>query len=573
MSCFSPDTGRFAVAVQDPTKRVNYNLGMVLGVDDFRQEQAYHREGRHRLARELLGYGTVRGLAVMLELDGSAGWRVRVTAGTALSPSGILLCVPADQCCNLGEWLAAQGGERASRDLLNAHVAGSPDGHLRLYVTVSYRDCPTDDAPIPGEPCRSEEELMQPSRLKDDFCLELRYEPPPQQEEDAIRDFVLWLAQIPVNDEAANLDTAAWLEEIRAAASVWLSGSLPSPLPGDFLFGSPDLELRISREQLRAALELWATELRPLWFARYGCGAQPPLPRTEDDAVVLAVVDLPVLPDGDFWVISDSEAPSKDEAHRPVLLHLRLLQELSLYAGGGGEIPTAGNAVAAEQAFGLLPDAGLSVLFSRADHTHGTPALPTLAGDVTGELAANTVDSLQGVALMATGANEGEVLTFSGGIWRPASASTPEPAALAGDVQGPPGGNSVAALRGVALDATVPAEGQVLTFAAGAWRPATPTSPTGAFVERIGRGTYAIVAAGRFRISASAADGSRLQVEPLRNGVYNALKAGDSTATQFPYFIPFTFEGYAPEGDHVVKLTAGWVTGEGGTRQEFSVYF
>lgn len=48
----------------DPNKRVNYAFGMVMGVNDFRQEQE-HFEWKHRLSNRLLhGYGTVCGLQV-----------------------------------------------------------------------------------------------------------------------------------------------------------------------------------------------------------------------------------------------------------------------------------------------------------------------------------------------------------------------------------------------------------------------------------------------------------------------------------------------------------------------------
>ena len=43
MTCFS-SVKTAAVAEPDPAKHVNYNLGMVLGVDDFTQEFAYLSE-------------------------------------------------------------------------------------------------------------------------------------------------------------------------------------------------------------------------------------------------------------------------------------------------------------------------------------------------------------------------------------------------------------------------------------------------------------------------------------------------------------------------------------------------
>jgi hypothetical protein len=72
----------------------------------------------------------------------------------------------------------------------------------RLYVTLCYRECSTDMVPIPGEPCRSSDETLAASRVTDDFKLELRFDAPAQREEDALREYVEWLAQIGIKDES-----------------------------------------------------------------------------------------------------------------------------------------------------------------------------------------------------------------------------------------------------------------------------------------------------------------------------------------------------------------------------------
>ena len=74
-----------AVAVPDPSKHVKYNLGMVLGVDDFDQEFAYLSGRDQWLARDLIGFGTVCGLQVTSETGGQ-GPRVIVTPGVAVNP-------------------------------------------------------------------------------------------------------------------------------------------------------------------------------------------------------------------------------------------------------------------------------------------------------------------------------------------------------------------------------------------------------------------------------------------------------------------------------------------------------
>ena len=80
MACCGQNTTVAGTAAVDTGKRVNYVKGMLLGVDDFVQEQAWGMARRHELAREVLGYGTVRGLAVSIDPGVP---QVRVSPGMA----------------------------------------------------------------------------------------------------------------------------------------------------------------------------------------------------------------------------------------------------------------------------------------------------------------------------------------------------------------------------------------------------------------------------------------------------------------------------------------------------------
>src|ERR1700759_1557917 len=64
-------------------KRVNYFQGMMLVDQDFKDDQTYHRQMRHRHNLELHTWGVVRGLEVSL----SAGV-VQVSEGLAIAASG-----------------------------------------------------------------------------------------------------------------------------------------------------------------------------------------------------------------------------------------------------------------------------------------------------------------------------------------------------------------------------------------------------------------------------------------------------------------------------------------------------
>src|SRR5690242_18849765 len=100
----SPSTG----------KHVNYTLGMVLGVDDFIQEFAYHDGRQQAFGRELIGYGTVSGLQVTLQND-ARGPRLMVSPGVALSPRGQTIRVCAPQCAYLVDWLGEHHHEILQR--------------------------------------------------------------------------------------------------------------------------------------------------------------------------------------------------------------------------------------------------------------------------------------------------------------------------------------------------------------------------------------------------------------------------------------------------------------------------
>ncbi len=333
-SCFSAKATTAIMAEPNPTKHVNYNLGMVLGVDDFTQEFAYLSGRDQWLARDLIGYGTARGLRVNLEVDVTKGPRIAVESGVAVSPRGQMICVPEAQCAYLKDWVEQHSSELSE--------TSPPLDAVKLSVVLCYRDCPTDNVPIAGEPCRSEDQLVAASRLTDDYCLEFRLATPNQREENAVRDFVAWLKQVDVSDSiGSSTPLDQFLEAIRASAAEWLNPppasppSSPSSPPGDFMFGSPPGFIHIRPEDvcdyMRAAFRLWVTELRPKWIARWhGCAAThfETDDKTEEDCVMLAEVTVPiVVASPGNWTVADSPAVEVDESRRPFLVHLRMLQE------------------------------------------------------------------------------------------------------------------------------------------------------------------------------------------------------------------------------------------------------
>jgi hypothetical protein len=357
--------------VPDPCKHVNYTLGMVLGVDDFNQEFAYTHAKLHLLARDAIGYGTLTGLRVAQE-GTLTGPRITVTSGAALVPTGQLVCVRAAQCGNVNDWLAAHKAEIPA-------LLGSPlNSTLPLYLTLCYRDCPVDPVPIPGEPCRSESELMAPSRLVDDFVLELRPLPPDQREEDLLREFVAWLRALTFGSSGPFATIDQFMAALRASVQEGPASPLASPLssplasPGiHFTFGSPltslVLDPALAGEYFRAAFRIWTTEIRPKVLASCcepvhgcGCGDKSSVP-SPDDCLLLARIDVPVVNiGGGEWRVDDTQTITIDESRRPILISVRLLQEWTLPgAGAGAAAGPAGDSLAAAGIAGAGGTSGL----------------------------------------------------------------------------------------------------------------------------------------------------------------------------------------------------------------------
>jgi hypothetical protein len=323
----------------DPTKHVNYTYGMVLGVDDLTQEFAYHSGRDHLMMRDAIGYGTVNGLRVTVAPNANGELEVNVSPGTAVTPRGQFVHVNTAQCAHLEKWLAVAKNKKA----VGEEVGVPPATPVTLSVVLCYRSCPTDKVPVPGEPCRSEEDTMAYSRLRDDFKLELRVRQdgrppsPDQREEDALRDFIKWLNEhLVVTQDEDNLTseddfTAAVLAAAHPAVLP------PGELPPDFMLdNSPADPMRVHVSQAaefrRIAFRLWVTEFRPRWRplrfntqtascapdgADAGTGA-------DDNCVLLANLRVPLTADA----LLDPMTPVRVlEARRPYVIHQRMLQE------------------------------------------------------------------------------------------------------------------------------------------------------------------------------------------------------------------------------------------------------
>ena len=496
MGCCNDPATALTGTTPDPSQHVNYERGMVLGVDDFTQEFAYLAGRDQWLARDAIGYGTLSGLRVLFESDGADGPRLHVTAGSALVPSGKLVCVPSDQCAVINRWLARADKAAIVNRLLNPSsppmspplsIPGVTSGVVSLYLMLCYADCKTRPVPIPGEPCRSEDELMAPSRIADDFRLDLRDRPPVQVEEDALRDFMRWLRdniQIVDGGSPAIGDDQAWLGALRRAAQPWLTAAAASPPQpattmfgtlGDYLFDLSPVDLQVAGDQLsdflRVAFRFWVTELRPLWMALRCSRAL----LDDLDCVQLARVEFEVewiggSPTGVWQIVGSPAVMLVDEGTRPFLANIRLMQEwmLSLW---GSEVaamsslaPTSSSSPAPFMV--TLPPLAAPVPPQPPAPVPPAPPAPPSAAPPDAQYIVAAADALLPRAQVLGGLGAGLLMN------NVAASRGTLSTAVAGTDYYAPGGNEVRIADGGTGTTVVPGDGQVLIGGGGQYTPA-----------------------------------------------------------------------------------------------------
>ena len=334
MSCctgsnFSPAPG----AALDPSQRVNFSFGMVLGVDDFRQEHTYLAARDERALRETMGYGVLSGLAVSAGAAPIAadGDQVRVAPGLALLPDGHLVGIATEQCANLSAWRAAE----IAKD-------GTAASRPTVYVMLRYAEVSGTPVPIPGEPCRDESALTADARISDSFSLDFSWAAPSLAEDNAVRSVVAWIRGIKVrNVPPSTVPMRQFQRDVEAGLRAAIAASWPAsvspPLAATPVLaepsslGAPPVELAIPRTAyaayLNAAFEVWVRQLRAEVMAHHG-----PVPVAEtlaERGLLLAAVDVLSV----AGVPPAAELPRARLLGRPQLLHLRLLQEWLLRDG------------------------------------------------------------------------------------------------------------------------------------------------------------------------------------------------------------------------------------------------
>lgn len=329
-----------------PDLRVNYEFGLVLGVDEFRQEQLYFLEKDRLHQRGLHGYGTVYGLGVTATAtaDASDERLIAVQPGLGIDQFGRNIVLREEQCARLGAWLAGQIQQGKAPPV-------GPFEDYRAYVVATYDECEDALVPVPGQACSTADTTQAPSRIRDGFQIELRWAPPLMTAWDAARAFADVLARVrlvpglapELSQEQEVIDLVRELVNppaMEMCDQTVAAGSPPSSPPGSPPSGSPPTQtLQMPEEGAREALDriftVWVTEVRP------HIAQQANLTDTDDDTkvesgILLACIDF--APMDDF----SANSPRIDHAHvsyvgRPYLLHTQLIQEMLLLGNGDFE--------------------------------------------------------------------------------------------------------------------------------------------------------------------------------------------------------------------------------------------
>ncbi len=228
-------------------------------------------------------------------------------------------------CAKLNAWLGRNAATLSQ-------LFGPTPFPLSLCVLLCYRECETDTVPIPGEPCRSDDEVLAPSRIADSFELKLAVDGAPLSLPPGLPDSLLFCQPPSLTRRAEEAFGVFWSRvEVATGGGTMADAALRTEVlrladPASLDSGWPGNSgvMKIAPGQVELVLRTWALEVLPLLQATVPnspCG-----PDETARCVLLARIDLQ-------WDGTAASGVAVDESGRPILLSTRAEQE---WLSGGG---------------------------------------------------------------------------------------------------------------------------------------------------------------------------------------------------------------------------------------------
>lgn len=153
----------------DPFRALYVHFGMLLGVDDFRTQDAYHRGKMWFHSAWLHRAGVLWGLRV--GIDQPRG-EIRVEPGAALDALGHELYLAQAACLNLGDWFDQHRDDPLLAESLSVD---EETGAVRFdaHVVIGFRACLNRQVPALSEPCDGSNASTAYSRVNETVELKL----------------------------------------------------------------------------------------------------------------------------------------------------------------------------------------------------------------------------------------------------------------------------------------------------------------------------------------------------------------------------------------------------------------
>jgi hypothetical protein len=195
--------------------RMRYFYGQRLGVMELSDQAAYHA-GKHAFHNARLhGFGVLCGLAAerYVFVPATTTTVLRVIRGAALDACGREVIIGADQCIDVAAWYAKNRGR-------SEVAAWAAAGGGQLLVALRYRDCPSDPAPAPRDPCGCDQAGCEFGRVREGFELSLLL--PSERDK-------LLLAGTPSRAELAEALAGGSLEQLNDRIASLVARACPAP--------------------------------------------------------------------------------------------------------------------------------------------------------------------------------------------------------------------------------------------------------------------------------------------------------------------------------------------------------